>query len=87
MVLCQKGDQLNNYTPGRRWANLERNWSGQGAVTEGGYLAYSSDVRAFRVDEQEQTIIAVTEASPKRALSVRAIEDGRLLWSLPAVRP
>lgn len=54
---------------------------------EGGYLTYGSDVRWFRVDERERTVLAITDASPKRALSVRALEDGRLLWSLSAVCP
>ena len=56
-------------------------------MTEGGYLSYSSDVRSFKIDEQERTLLVITETTPRRTLSVHAIEDGRLLWSLPAVRP
>ena len=56
-------------------------------MSEGGYLAYSSDVRAFKVDEEEQTVLVIVETVPKRTLCVNALEDGRILWSLPAVRP
>ncbi|GJF00181.1 hypothetical protein PsYK624_164600 [Phanerochaete sordida] len=69
----------------RRCAANEHNWSGRGSVVEGGYLPYSSDVCTFRVDETERTVLAITATTPKRTLSVRALEDGRLLWSLPAV--
>ncbi|EKM53006.1 uncharacterized protein PHACADRAFT_259176 [Phanerochaete carnosa HHB-10118-sp] len=69
----------------RRCVANECNWSGRGSVTEGGYLSYSSEVRWFRVDELERTVLAITETSPDRTLSVRALEDGKLLWSLPAV--
>ena len=41
----------------------------------------------FNVDEKERVILAIEK--PERGptmLSVRALEDGRLLWSLPMVR-
>lgn len=63
---------------------LERNWSGHGTVAYGGYLWYGPDaIRSFKVDEQEQTVLAIKETHS--TLTVHAIEDGRLLWQIDSV--
>lgn len=80
---------LTRYVQGRRWESLYRSWSGHAAVREGGYISFPQDtVRMFRVDEQERTILVLTGTggSYGYTLSVCALEDGRLLWSLPSVR-
>ncbi|EKM51760.1 uncharacterized protein PHACADRAFT_165090 [Phanerochaete carnosa HHB-10118-sp] len=68
-----------------RWVVLNHNWSGRGTVTQGGYLWYGSDdVRYFKVDEQDQTVLAITATEPL-TLTVRDIEDGTLFWCLEGV--
>ncbi|KIP03648.1 hypothetical protein PHLGIDRAFT_121393 [Phlebiopsis gigantea 11061_1 CR5-6] len=69
----------------RRWGTLQHRWSGHGPLLEGGYCPYKSDVREFRLDEQERTILAIEETSPTPTMCVRAIESGKQIWSLPTV--
>ncbi len=80
------GNQRSIIPSGRRWIVMDHNWAGRGSVQEGGYLTFEGDVRLFQIDESERTILAVTEISFKKVLTVRAVEDGRLLWSLADVR-
>ncbi|GJE88810.1 hypothetical protein PsYK624_048970 [Phanerochaete sordida] len=70
------------------WLKDVRTWKGlcRATVTQGGYLWYGSDnVKQFKINEAEQTIIAVTGTESTPMLTVRALEDGRLLWSLEGV--
>ncbi|KAJ3525472.1 hypothetical protein NM688_g8397 [Phlebia brevispora] len=68
----------------RRCVLMERNWSGKGSVLEGAYMTFEGDVRLFEIDETERTIIAIVEKDFQRSLVVKAMEDGRELWSRPA---
>ncbi|KAI9000776.1 hypothetical protein BD414DRAFT_12568 [Trametes punicea] len=63
----------------RRWLTLERNWDGRGFVREGGFRPSEDTVIDFEIDEEQRTAISL---SRKGGLSVRALEDGRLLWAL-----
>ncbi|GBE84157.1 hypothetical protein SCP_0601350 [Sparassis crispa] len=67
----------------RRWTELERNWDGRGFVHEGGHQVGDSNgmdgVLHFKVDEEQRTIVAVSRSG---GLTVRAMEDNRILWSL-----
>ncbi|CDO73786.1 hypothetical protein BN946_scf185015.g114 [Trametes cinnabarina] len=62
----------------RRWVTLERNWDGRGFVREGGLSPREDTVIDFVIDEDQHTAISL---SRKGGLTVRALEDGRLLWA------
>lgn len=61
---------------------LDNNWAGRGFVLEGGYMSQDG-VFGFRIDSEQQTMLCLSRGG---GMTVRAMEDNRMLWRFSPVR-